>query len=79
MGRHSTDYDGCGIYALYNVIDAKIYIGQSRNITECVSHLYLRENKIWKISLVKKAQRNKPLGVFFMADMIPRTSAVPDG
>lgn len=32
MGKHSTDYDGCGIYALYNVIDAKIYIGQSRNI-----------------------------------------------
>lgn len=32
MGKHSTDYAGCGIYALLNVIEGKIYIGKSKNI-----------------------------------------------
>lgn len=32
MSRHSTEYDGCGIYALLNNRTHEIYIGKSSNI-----------------------------------------------
>lgn len=49
MGRYNTDYDGCGIYALFNVINAKIYIGQSKNIKTRFQHhklLFASKSKV---------------------------------
>ena len=34
MGKHSTDYSGCGIYALLDVMNSTIYIGHSNNIKQ---------------------------------------------
>jgi hypothetical protein len=31
---HDTDYSGAGIYALFNVIENKVYIGRSKNIKQ---------------------------------------------
>lgn len=60
MGRYSTNYDGCGIYALFNVIDAKIYIGQSKNIKRRFEH--------HKASFAAKSKVNpmyqEPIGKF---------------
>ena len=32
MAKHMTAYDGAGIYALYNIVDNKIYIGKASNV-----------------------------------------------